>query len=109
MDSLWQPDKVKIGPFDYDVKWFSREEENRNGRYGYTDSNEFEIGVSDRLPAKKKADTFMHEIIHALADIMHLDDKIGEEEIASKFGVALTTFARDNPLTMLWWVKLLEN
>lgn len=102
----WKPARVKIGPFDYTIRWYDRPEEDREARYGYTDHNELEIGVSDRLQKVRKADTFLHEVIHALWYILALDKEATEEEVATKYGVGLTMVFRDNPELFQWWLAL---
>lgn len=106
--SLKAPTKIKIGPLDFDIRWYDRTEEDREARYGYSDANELIIGISERLAPAKKADTFMHEAIHALWYVFGMAEKEYEENAASRLGIGIAMIARDNPELFRWWLSLLE-
>lgn len=105
---LDRPSKIRIGPLEYAVRWYDRAEEDEKGCYGYTDSNEMEIGISERRPKLNIADTFMHEAVHALWYVLGMKDKEDEETVASRFGIGLSMIARDNPDLFRWWLSLFE-
>lgn len=104
-----RPTKIKIGPFDYIIHWYDRKEEDQRGCYGYCDSNDMEIGLSERRSNKCIADTFMHEAVHALWCVLGLKNQETEENVAGRLGVGITMIARDNPEIFKWWLNLLKN
>jgi hypothetical protein len=66
------------------------------------------IMMSSRMKDTFMADTFLHEIIHALNKAMDLNEKPDDEAIARRLATGLCTFWQQNPEVFWWWASLLE-
>ena len=52
------------------------------------------------------ADTFLHEVLHAVGAAMSVDFET-EEQVVLTFATGLTTFWQANPGALRWWASLL--
>jgi len=103
------PNKLKIGHLDYDIKWVGDDwiaESNRTGEINYVKQ---EIKIAETLKPEKLADTFLHEIIHAI--ITHFSristTPIARELISEYCAAGLVMVWRDNPAAFEWWSSLI--
>ena len=91
------PTEVYIGPYTYKVvvendNWF-----NKHGVYGLMDRRDMTLSIYLGPDFPTVFDTFLHECLHAMWDLMHLADSDGEEACVTRLSTALTMFFRDNP------------
>lgn len=91
------PEEVYIGPYTYKViveneTWF-----NKHGVYGLMDRRDMTLSVYLGPDFPTVFDTLLHECLHSMWDMMHLDDSDAEEATVSRLSTALTMFFRDNP------------
>lgn len=96
------PNKVKIGPFDFDIKNWTHFDGEVNQMYGRFSSVSFTIEIDfDRHPIKV-VDTLLHEIMHGIYWAWGIHDGDGEERTVSNMSTGLTQVMRDNPHLLEW-------
>lgn len=105
---LEKPTRVKVINLWFDVIWYEKSVENGAQKFGWCNCNDQVIGVSKEIQHCKIADTFLHEVIHALNWIIDIKDGVKEEEIANRLSSALCCFWIDNPLAFEWWSSLIR-
>lgn len=77
--------------------------------YGFIDDRALEIHIRSDLPPQRMAETFLHEIHHALVDGMAAaDSEDGDEALVSRLGRGMAAFIRDNPEFMYWLQESLK-
>ena len=107
------PTSVRIGPFDYEVRWMDRLEENDMKAFGICNSTEQVIRICSIYKRQRVAVSFLHEILHTLGLVYGVpeDDekKVKEEDAVAGHALGLTAFWRDNPDVAQWWQDLVWN
>lgn len=86
--------KIKIGHLDYEVKYMEDWQADLGGACGWCNNISQVIGVRASLSKDRVKEVLIHEIMHALNDIMEVNT---EEEMCSRLGVGLAMVLRDNP------------
>ncbi len=107
------PTKVRVGCFTYSVIIGSPEDHEVEGTYGHMSSFMQHISLRPRMSAHQLANTFIHEVLHAIhyvyGLIKHPDEpQPSEEEYTTLSANGLCAFWQDNPEAMRWWVKCLS-
>ncbi len=104
-----RPNSIRIGGFTYAIEWVDGNWTASNGRYAETDLLGCEIRINASLSNARLADSFMHEITHAVIDWYGYtdDNQIGLEAVATTMGKCLPMVWRDNPGAFAWWSGLL--
>ncbi len=100
------PKRLRIGPTYVKVnlnKDFGKEE--ILGAYQPEQGIEIKAG----LCGGTLADTFLHEVLHALFHTFSIEEKRPEETVVGQIASLLTGFWADNPKAQKWWAKLLES
>lgn len=89
------PKKIKIGPYDYTVKEYPKDEENNYGACVYRHQ---EIYISRNQNAQRAADTLLHEVMHAIWDAAGLEavPDLHEEVVVRMMSTWLTGVLNDN-------------
>jgi hypothetical protein len=105
-----RPTSVKIGHLDYAIEWVGAEwavGHNRKGEINYVEEV---IRVVETLSPYSMADTFLHEIVHALTEHYDAasDDPISRENLSHWMGAGLVMVFRDNPEAFAWWSSLIR-
>lgn len=90
------PRQIKVGYASYTIKGMSKKDQAEF--HGLCDPNTHNIFLNAKSPDRLRAETLLHETLHAI----HAEWKIGlpddkEEEVVSKFSVGLAAVIRDNP------------
>lgn len=99
-----RPTKIKILNLDYTVQWEKGEWHEETGNYGTQDLRRQTIRVDKEATPQAQADTFLHEIVHAIFDAMGLAEKdMPEEPVARRLATGLCTVWKDNPKAFRWW------
>jgi hypothetical protein len=98
---------IKIGHYDFRVRWFSREEEAADANVGYCDTDHLEFGFSRRLEPTHMAEIVIHEVTHAIWYLRKLPARATEEMVCEHHGIGVTQVWRDNPEFFRWWNSLL--
>lgn len=73
---------------------------------GWCDFERQEIVLAEGQSREALADTFLHEVLHAIAHAMGVDWE-GEEQVVGSMATGLTTFWQANPGALRWWGALL--
>jgi hypothetical protein len=103
----YPPEKIKIISADYTIKkvdpsWV-RESESR----GQCDADSHTITIPETDIPSQTLDTAVHEIFHAIYDVMQLTDEDKEEAYVSRMSTGLIAVLRDNPKFRKWmWDSL---
>ena len=92
-------DKVKIGPYTFDINDRSEEWHRSTGDYGSTLIDNLVINVvTEDRPAMFVLDTLLHEIVHGIWEVWHLgNDDEQEERIVASLSTAILGVLKDNP------------
>ncbi|TSP13938.1 hypothetical protein [Cupriavidus campinensis] len=98
------PKRVRIGAFWFDVEVIPPYE--GTGEFGHMNVGSQMIRVSPDQRPENLANTFIHEVIHAIhwANGL-LDEKSDEEDYTIAAANGLCAFVQDNPEAMAWFVK----
>jgi hypothetical protein len=83
---------VKVGPFDFKVVEIERSED-----WGFYDPVKMEIAVQSDCHKHVKAETLVHEILHAIWDVYSVKKGDGEERIITAMAMGVSACIRDNP------------
>lgn len=88
---------IKVGYRQYRLNEWSANDGMANQCFGKCDTNTAQIFVDFSLPPEKRANTAIHECLHAIWSEWALDDKDDEERIVRALANGLTQILRDNP------------
>lgn len=105
-----RPTRIKVGQADYAIEYVDAEWVNDNDLQGRIDYRKRVISIYEKRPAVEIAETFMHEVVHALLhhyNRIHLDEPIGNEDVSEWLGAGLVMVWRDNPEAFAWWSELI--
>lgn len=67
-----------------------------------------QIRIANDVPNCQIADSILHEILHAIWDILNIEDAKNEEDTIRRLSPAMCMFWRDNPEFSDWWRLLLS-
>lgn len=102
------PPTIKIGGYDFRIILWTDDEAAGAHRYGECSSVEQVIRLRRNFATPfKAADTFLHELLHAIYWAWGVDDADKEERIVNLLGTALLAVHRDNPWLGLWLTETL--
>ncbi len=73
---------------------------------GWCDCGNQTIAIYEGLPNEAMADTFLHEVIHAIGNVMGVEWG-SEENVARRVATGLCTVMKSNPSAFKWWRGLL--
>lgn len=104
------PGPIKVGPFDFKIRWTGKAEAEKKKALGTCDKNEHVISIYAGLNHLQMADTFLHEILHAVHHVIlgPGGDERKEEVAVEAYSIGLTMVARDNPRFFEWWLASLK-
>ena len=95
------PKRLKILNLTYQVRFVASIEAS-----GWCDFDRQEIVLAEGQSREALADTFLHEVLHAVGHLMGIDYD-SEEQVVQTFATGLTTFWQANPGALKWWGSLL--
>ena len=101
-----KPTKLKIISFDVHIEWVDGNLASENNFKGQWSSDFLVIRISNKLKGWILADTFIHEVLHAINYALGQDDSSGEEDFVRSLSPGLIAFKRDNPHAWEWWDSL---
>lgn len=102
------PKTVRIGCYTYDVGIMHGDDADIAEVAGATSGLRQMIRVRPHMKPQQLANTFMHEVLHAIHYVYGLKDGDEEEKFTNQTANGLCAFWQDNPEACRWWVKLLE-
>lgn len=68
-----------------------------------THIDELKIEVCFERPPQVAANTFNHEVLHAIHNVQSVGDSDEEERFTNSTANGLTQFMLDNPDAWVWW------
>ena len=102
------PKFVRVGPFDYAIEHLPEIEVERHSRWGDCWPGQFVIRIAPSIPtAVKVADTFLHEVTHAIFAVMNIEEGDKQERVVAAIGTGLAQVYRDNPWLLSWLAECL--
>ena len=107
------PKSVRIGCFTLDVVVGSMHDHEQAGTYGHMNSFQKQIAVRPHMDHQQLANTFIHEVIHAIHwvyGLMRHPDapQPSEEDYTELTANGLCAFWQDNQKTVAWWQRLVK-
>ena len=104
------PKTVRIGCYQFDVRVGTYEDHEQEGTYGHMNSFQKRISLRPGMTSQQAANTFIHEVIHAVhwvyGLLRHPDEpQPTEEEYTMLTANGLCAFLQDNPEAMRWWQR----
>jgi hypothetical protein len=97
---LRRPTKITVLNQEFKVEWVST-----GDVHGSVDLNKCIIQMVKGYPKGTTADTFLHELIHAVNHVMGIDDSTNEEESTTRLSTGLCTVWKHNPKVFEWLHK----
>lgn len=101
-----RPKTIKILNLRYKIKFVKDTERTASEADGWCDPSNQTIAIYDGLPREAMADTFLHEVIHAIGNVMGIEWG-SEESVARRVATGLCTVMKANPSAFRWWQSLL--
>lgn len=95
------PKRLKVLNLTYKVRFVASIE-----AAGWCDFERQEIVLAEGQSREALADTFLHEVLHAVGSLMGVEYET-EEQTVQTFATGLTTFWQANPGALRWWANLL--
>ena len=97
------PASIRVGAWDFAIeKWDSCTTAGRH-RWGECSVNEMHLGIQRDMPSRAKAaQTFVHELTHAVWWAFGVDDSDKEERAVNLLATGWTCVYRDNPWLLDW-------
>ena len=92
---------VKVGPFDFRVVEIERSDD-----WGFYDPVKMEIAVQSECDKRVKAETLVHEILHAIWDVYSVKKGDGEERTITALAIGISACFRDNSVI---WQEILRD
>jgi hypothetical protein len=105
------PKKVRVGFSTYEIRIMDKDSGDINGICGSSHAIKQVITITDQLVPQQVANTFLHEIIHAVHHqfgLMQRETPPSEEEWTNLTTNGLSAFMQDNPDAMLWIMETLS-
>lgn len=106
-----EPATVRIGPFDYEIRWMDRIEASDSSAFGLHNGNDHCIRLERSRRRQRVASTFLHEVIHAINQVFGTErdkrGRVNEEQCTAGLAFGMCAFHRDNPDATEWWSRLL--
>jgi hypothetical protein len=98
---------VRVGPFDIKIKLL--EGEARDSCLGTYSDTTMSISMRDVFATEQqRAETFLHELIHATFSVAGIHDKDSHERTVAALSTTLAGVIRDNPKLIEWLRKQLS-
>lgn len=106
-EALLLPDKIKVGPFIWRVKYVMPDDPALKRAWGLTSIDEHIITLSNPITypgVTKYFEVALHELLHAIWSTgRDVNKKATEEDFAILGGLGLTALFTDNPKLLDWF------
>ena len=100
-----KPSELNIVGLTYEVKWATMEEVG-DDKLGWCDFTGLVITICENQPKSALANTFLHEVIHAINYSMGIKT-MDEENLTNRLASGLCAVWRENPIAFKWWTTLM--
>ena len=107
MQKTPRPKRVRVLNLSWKVDFVGKGISKASESLGWCDYETQTICISDEQTRESMADTFLHEILHALFYAMGIEPTGDEENIICRISTGLCTVWSANPLAFRWWQSLL--
>ena len=97
---------LRIGPYDYSLRYIDAVQHDAAEAIGHHSEIYRVIQVATSLDRFSMIQTMLHEINHALLDIMGLTKKKSSEDLCDRLATGWLMVYRDNPWFLRWVHKL---
>lgn len=102
------PDTIRVGPFDMLILKMDEHRAAAEMKWGFFSSIEQVIAIQGPMPTRQKAaDTFIHEVNHAIWWAYGLEDEDKEERTVGTLATGWVQVYRDNAWLLGWLKKAL--
>ena len=98
------PNKVKIGPHDYDIEVIDKDLADALNVNGRLLVDKKKIQLCPLLESSLLAEVIVHEIMHIIYKNYSIQDGDDEERVVSSFGLGVTEVIKRNP-TLFEFIK----
>lgn len=99
------PNKIKVGYLTFKIKYMSKKDATIDKIYGDCDISNRIIRVCKGYGVDHTRSTLLHEIMHAIYFVNHIEDKDKEEKVVSKLSVGFYQVIQDNPKLMNYFMR----
>lgn len=101
------PKSVRVGCYDIAIEIMNDNDADVAGVMGFIIPNRQVIRLRANAPAQQTANTFIHEVMHAIHYVYGVGDDDDEEMFTTQSANGLCAFWQDNPKACQWWQRLL--
>ena len=92
--------KIKIGGIHYDLAQQDNLEDKNESVWGFVEYENSIIHIRGNMSKQKKAQTVIHESLHAMLHEAGLDDVANDEKLVTPLGNMIYQFIKENPELM---------
>ena len=100
------PKEVNVLGFTYTVQFVSSDESGGD-KLGWCDFTNLQIYITKGQPKSGLANTFLHEVIHAINYSMGITSG-KEEQLTNRLANGFCAVWKENPAAFKWWSDLLQ-
>lgn len=91
------PEKIKVGPHIVTTMWWGEHDDDREHYFGKFYASKMMIRYDASMKGTLAIDTLLHELMHAVFWVYHMEDDDDEERTVSTMATGLTQVLKDNP------------
>lgn len=105
-----RPGHVDVLHKRYAVVWRDEKWADGNEAWGMCTHSKGTIEVCEEMTIEKQAEVLLHEVLHAIYDVMGLNNgkKLGQEKVVTQMAVGVMTVWRQNPHVVAWIEQAME-
>ena len=110
-DSFYEtmPKEVRVGYLFFKIEVRDNEDHEAEGTFGHMNVISQKIRIKPDMNPQNLANTFIHEVMHAINMNMGVLGKEGDEEMfVEMMANGICMFWQDNPEACEWWEKTLK-
>lgn len=99
------PKFVRVGCYIYAIEVMEESDSESAREFGHCNFISRKIRVAAGMTSQEVANTFIHEVMHAIHRFVGVNDESTEEQTTTLSANGLCAFWQDNPEACLWWAK----
>ena len=107
MPKAQRPKRIRIINLSWRSEYVDRSISTVSESLGWCDYDEQTISLFEEQTNESMADTFLHEILHAVFYAMGIDESSDEENTIRRVSTGLCCVWSANPSAFRWWQSLL--
>tara|TARA_Y100001938_G_scaffold135908_1_gene198116 strand:- start:3774 stop:4097 length:324 start_codon:yes stop_codon:yes gene_type:complete len=107
MPKIPRPKRIRVLNLSWKVDFVDKGVSKASESLGWCDYETQTICIFEDQTPESMADTFLHEILHALFYAMGIEPTGDEENVITRISTGLCTVWSTNPLAFRWWQTLL--